>query len=182
MARTPSIMIPLGSTASTFNLPEPASGTNINCKEIIKDKGMLVMFICNHCPYVIHIEEALIQLGLDYADKDIGIAAINSNDVTNYPDDSPEKMALKQYPFYYLFDQSQSVAKAYDAACTPDFFLFNGERQCVYRGQFDDSRPQNNEPVTGKDLRQAMNALLNDEAITEPQKASLGCNIKWKAT
>ncbi|WP_257275224.1 MULTISPECIES: thioredoxin family protein [unclassified Endozoicomonas] len=180
MALTPSNMVALGSSAPDFELPEPSSGQSVSLQEVSKEKGVLVMFICNHCPYVIHIEDALVQLGKDYADRDLGIVAISANDAESYPDDAPENMALKSYPFPYLYDESQSVAKAYDAACTPDFFLFDVELKCVYRGQFDASRPGNDKPVTGRDLRSAMDAVLAGERVSENQSPSVGCNIKWK--
>ena len=142
------------------------------------------MFICNHCPFVIHVQDELVRLANDYIDKGIGFVAINSNDIENYPDDHPDKMkelALHlKYPFPYLFDESQSVAKAYDAACTPDFYLFDSELRCVYRGQLDDSRPQTDIPVNGRDIRNALNEVLSGEPIDPTQKPSLGCNIKWK--
>jgi len=169
MARTPSTMIDLGTEAPDFCLPEPATGKTV-CRDDFKGKkGLLVMFISNHCPYVKHIADELARFGREYQEKGLGIVAINANDVANYPDDSPEKMVeevrARGYTFPYLFDESQAVAKAYQAACTPDFFLFDSDFKLVYRGQFDDARPRNDEPVTGKDLRAA---------------PSLGCNIKWK--
>ncbi len=184
MARTPSTMIDLGTEAPDFCLPEPATGKTV-CRDDFKGKkGLLVMFISNHCPYVKHIADELARFGREYQEKGLGIVAINANDVANYPDDSPEKMVeevrARGYTFPYLFDESQEVAKAYQAACTPDFFLFDGDFKLVYRGQFDDARPRNDEPVTGKDLRAAADALLAGEPIPEDQKPSLGCNIKWK--
>ncbi len=184
MARTPSTMIDLGTEAPDFCLPESATGKAV-CRDDFKGKkGLLVMFISNHCPYVKHIADELARFGREYQEKGLGIVAINANDVANYPDDSPEKMVeevrARGYTFPYLFDESQEVAKAYQAACTPDFFLFDGDFKLVYRGQFDDARPRNDEPVTGKDLRAAADALLAGEPIPEDQKPSLGCNIKWK--
>ncbi len=184
MARTPSTMIDLGTEAPDFCLPEPATGKTV-CRDDFKGKkGLLVMFISNHCPYVKHIADELARFGRKFQEKGLGIVAINANDVANYPDDSPEKMVeevrARGYTFPYLFDESQEVAKAYQAACTPDFFLFDGDFKLVYRGQFDDARPRNDEPVTGKDLRAAAAALLAGEPIPEDQKPSLGCNIKWK--
>ena len=184
MARTPSTMIDLGTEAPDFCLPEPATGKTV-CRDDFKGKkGLLVMFISNHCPYVKHIADELARFGREYQEKGLGIVAINANDVANYPDDSPEKMVeevrARGYTFPYLFDESQEVAKAYQAACTPDFFLFDGDFKLVYRGQFDDARPRNDEPVTGKNLRAAADALLAGEPIPEDQKPSLGCNIKWK--
>ena len=180
MALTPSNMIELGFVAPGFSLLEPSTGQTLSLQDVKKEKGLLVMFICNHCPYVVHIQEALVELGKDYVDSELGIVAISANDASNYPDDGPEKMALKPYPFPYLYDETQSVAKAYQAACTPDFFLFSGELECVYRGQFDDSRPGNDIPVTGADLRAAMEAVLSGKHVPSEQKASIGCNIKWK--
>jgi len=184
MARTPSTMIDLGTEAPDFCLPEPATGKTV-CRDDFKGKkGLLVMFISNHCPYVKHIADELARFGREYQEKGLGIVAINANDVANYPDDSPEKMVeevrARGYTFPYLFDESQAVAKAYQAACTPDFFLFDSDFKLVYRGQFDDARPRNDEPVTGKDLRAAADALLAGQPIPEEQKPSLGCNIKWK--
>ncbi len=180
MALTPSNMIELGSPAAAFSLPEPRTGKQVNLNELNPEKGLLVMFICNHCPFVKHIETGLQQLGEDYRDSGIQIIAISSNDDIAHPADGPEAMALKTYPFPYLYDETQSVAKAYDAACTPDFFLFDAALKLVYRGQFDDSRPSNGLPVTGADLRAAMDLLLTGgEPLTE-QKPSIGCNIKWR--
>lgn len=181
MALTPSTMVDLGSIAPDFKLPDPRNGQTVALSDLAGDKGLLVMFICNHCPFVKHVEPGLIQLARDYADKGIDIIAISANDVVSHPDDSPEKMAQKDYPFPYLYDESQAVAKAYDAACTPDFFLFDGDRKLVYRGQFDDSRPGNGVPVTGADLRAAMDALLAGRQPSTDQKPSIGCNIKWRA-
>ena len=180
MALTPSNMIDLGFLAPDFALPEPRTGETVSLQDVRKGKGLLVMFICNHCPYVVHIEQALVALGRDYADSDLGIVAISANDAANYPQDAPERMALKPYGFPYLHDESQAVAKAYEAACTPDFFLFDGDLKCVYRGQFDGSRPGNDVPVTGADLRTAMDNLLAGKEVSTDQKPSIGCNIKWK--
>lgn len=180
MALTPSTMLSLGTAAPEFTLPEPKSGQSISLQQLAGEKGTLVMFICNHCPFVKHIESALIKLGEDYVQSGIGIIAVNSNDADNYPEDSPARMAEKAYPFPYLYDESQQVAKAYDAACTPDFFLFDGDLKLVYRGQFDDSRPGNSEPVTGKDLRDAMDAIGAGQDVSETQHPSIGCNIKWR--
>lgn len=184
MARTPSNMIELGTQAPDFSLLEPASNQTISRTDF-SGKPLLVVFICNHCPYVIQIREALAALGNEYQAKGVAVVAINSNDVENYVDDSPEKMIeevkLAGYEFPYLFDETQEVAKAYQAACTPDLYLFDQEHKLYYRGQFDDARPGNDQPVTGADLRAALDALLVDEAAPEVQKASLGCNIKWKA-
>jgi thiol-disulfide isomerase/thioredoxin len=144
----------------------------------------VVMFICNHCPFVKHVNDELVRLGNDYNDKGIGFVAISSNDVENYPDDSPGMMKIvaqeMEYPFPYLYDETQEVAKAYDAACTPDFYVFDKDLKLVYRGQLDDSRPGNDIPVTGKDLRSALNAVIDGKEVSDDQKPSLGCNIKWK--
>ena len=184
MARTPSTMQPLGTTAPDFTLPD-GNGAKHSLKSVCGEKGLLVIFMCNHCPFVIHIAEELARLGHDYPAKGVGIVAISSNDVEHYPQDAPDKMvetaAQWDLTFPYLFDETQDVAKAYDAACTPDFFLFDGDMTLVYRGQLDDSRPDSGIPVDGRDLRNAMNALIAGETIPSEQKPSLGCNIKWKA-
>ena len=184
MARTPSNMMPLGTVAPYFNLYDTASGKNMQIDECIKEKGLLVMFICNHCPFVVHVIDELISIGNDYLPKGIGMVAISSNDVENYPDDSPEKMRdlakLKDFPFPYMYDETQEIAKAYNAACTPDIFLFDKDKKCVYRGQIDNSRPGNDIPVTGKDLRDALENLISGKAINEIQYPGIGCNIKWK--
>jgi len=183
MARTESTMLELGTQAPDFNLPD-TNGNQVSLANFKDAKGMLVIFMCNHCPYVIHLRDALAELAKEYQAKGLAVVGINSNDASNYPDDSPEKMAeevaTQGYTFPYLYDESQAVAKAYMAACTPDFFLFDAEQKLVYRGQFDDSRPRNDEPVTGADLRAAIDALLNGTAIPVEQKPSMGCNIKWK--
>lgn len=183
MARTPSNMIPLGDIAPFFTLPEPLTGKEVALGDIRGEKGTLVMFICNHCPYVLHVIEEIVEITNDYGPKGIGIAAINSNDVESYPEDSPENMALfaEKYGFNfpYVFDETQEIAKYYDAACTPDLFLYDTEMRLVYRGQLDDSRPFNDKPVNGKDLRNALENLLKG-IPTENQKPGLGCNIKWK--
>lgn len=182
MAATESEMLDLGTTAPEFSLPDP-DGVMHSLGD--GKQAYLVMFICNHCPFVIHVREELAQLGRDYLSQAVSIVAINSNDITTHPGDSPEKMkeeaARCGYEFPYVFDESQDVAKAYRAACTPDFFLFDGDRKLVYRGQLDDSRPSNDIPVTGKDLRAALDAVLNGKPVAEQQKPSIGCNIKWSA-
>jgi peroxiredoxin len=182
MAMTPSTMLSLGTPAPAFNLPD-TTGKMISLADF-RGKPVLVMFICNHCPFVKHISAQLSQLGRDYQNRGVGIVAINANDVANYPDDSPVKMKeeVKKtgYTFPYLYDESQAVAKAYRAACTPDFFLFDTEHRLVYRGQLDDSRPGNALPVTGKDLRAALDAVLSGKDVPPDQKPSIGCNIKWK--
>lgn len=184
MARTPSTMLELGTTAPSFSLPEPLSGNTVSLQDFSTAKGLLVVFMCNHCPYVKHISAELARFARDYQPQGLAVIGINSNDVDNYPDDSPQKMAetaaAEGYGFPYLYDAEQTVAKAYRAACTPDFFLFDAAHQLVYRGQFDDSRPRNDEPVTGQDLRAAADALLAGKTIAGEQKPSLGCNIKWK--
>lgn len=180
MARTPSTMVELGSPAPDFNLLDPTTGKFVARDELRKAKGLLVIFMCNHCPFVKHILTGLQSLGNDYRNSDIGLVAISSNDVTHYPDDAPEKMPELNLGFPYLYDETQAVAKAYDAACTPDFFLYDGDLTLVYRGQFDGSRPGNPVPVTGEDLRRAMDCLINGEQIPLDQTPSLGCNIKWK--
>jgi thiol-disulfide isomerase/thioredoxin len=184
MARTPSNMMPLGTVAPDFNLYNPLTQKNVALQDVKSDIATVVMFICNHCPYVIHVQGELIKLANDYQAKGISFVAINSNDVVNYPDDSPEKMKevseKLEYPFPYIFDETQDVAKAYQAACTPDFFVFDKDLKCIYRGQLDDSRPHNNEPVNGKDIRAALDAVLAGKSVDSNQNASLGCNIKWK--
>lgn len=184
MARTPSTMLPLGTPAPDFSLPN-IDGRTVSLGDFKDAPALLVMFICNHCPFVKHVADELAKLGRDYQVKGAAIAAISSNDVANHPDDSPAKMkeeaASRGYTFPYLYDESQAVAKAYHAACTPDFFLFDKQRKLVYRGQLDDSRPQSGLPVTGRDLRHALDAVLAGKSVNPEQRASLGCNIKWKA-
>ena len=184
MARTPSTMLELGTNAPDFALLDPASGKTVALADFDARPALLVAFICNHCPYVKHLREAFAAFAKEYADKGLAVVAINSNDVENYPDDSPEKMVeevnTQGYVFPYLYDESQEVAKAYQAACTPDFFLFDKDRKLAYRGQFDESRPGNDAPVTGQDMRAAVDALLAGQAVPADQIASLGCNIKWK--
>jgi peroxiredoxin len=185
MSLTPSTMLDLGTPAPDFELPDVVSGETVSLEDFQDNKALLVTFICRHCPYVQHIKEELARLGQDYADADVGMVAISANDAANYPDDSPE--GLKEFAeaegltFPLLHDESQEVAKAYTAACTPDFFLFDADRKLVYRGQLDASRPGNNVPVTGEDLRAAIDAVLNDQPVPSDQKPSMGCNIKWKA-
>jgi len=184
MAAVKSTMLELGSKAPDFNLEDTISGNYFSLSGFIGNKALLVMFICNHCPYVKKIKKGLVEFASDYMPKGVGIVAISSNDAEKYPDDSPEKMREDAekfgYPFPYLFDESQEVAKEYQAACTPDFFLFDENHELVYRGQFDDSRPKNDVPVTGKDLREAADAILAGESVSEDQVPSIGCNIKWK--
>jgi len=183
MARTPSTMLDLGTPAPDFRLPDPA-GKVYGLADFAASPALLVVFMCNHCPYVKHVRSALATLAREMQPKGLAVVGINANDVAGYPDDSPEKMAEEiraaGYTFPYLYDETQAVAKAYRAACTPDFFLFDRDRKLAYRGQFDDSRPGNNIPVTGKDLWAAVEALLAGRPIAPDQKASIGCNIKWK--
>ena len=184
MARTPSTMVALGTRAPDFTLPDTVSGKELSLETLRGKVATVIMFICNHCPFVKHVNAELVNLSNDYQKKDIGFIAISSNDVMNYPDDSPELMAqlAKQlkYPFPYLYDETQKVARAYDAACTPDFFIYDENLKLVYRGQLDDSRPGNEIPVTGKDIRNALESLLNGRAVSEFQRPSIGCNIKWR--
>lgn len=177
-------MLPLGTQAPNFTLEDVISGQPFSLIKQSPSKATVIMFICNHCPYVKHVAPELTKLANDYQNKGISFIAINSNDVQNYPDDSPENMKktaqANHYPFPYLFDETQEVAKAYHAACTPDFFVFNKDMQLEYRGQLDDSRPGNNLPVNGQSLREALDAILNSKNVSPEQKPSLGCNIKWK--
>ena len=186
MARTPSNMLDLGTKAPNFTLPNAIDAKVYSFSDVQGKRGTVVMFICNHCPYVMHVFDGIASLANDYMKQGFGFVAISSNDVENYPDDSPElmkKTAEEQgFNFPYLYDESQDVAKAFDAACTPDFYLFNAEMSLVYRGQMDNSRPKNNIPVTGNDLRAALDALLTGTPIDSLQKPSLGCNIKWKVS
>ena len=185
MVKTLSNMIELGTTAPNFTLLDVVSDKQINLKNHKGDIATVIMFICNHCPFVKHVNEQLTQLASYYMAKGIQFIAINSNDVNNYPDDSPVNMikAAKQqnYPFVYLFDETQEVAQAYKAACTPDFYVFDKALSLVYRGQLDDSRPGNDIPCDGSSIRQTLDHLLNDESVQQDQKPSIGCNIKWKS-
>ncbi|MBN1301792.1 MAG: thioredoxin family protein [Melioribacteraceae bacterium] len=184
MANTPSNMIPLGTVAPDFRLFDTVSGTEKSLSEIQAESATVIMFLCNHCPFVKHITRGLVKIVEEYASEKISFAGISSNDVVNYPEDSPEKMRTTAekvgYSFPYLYDETQEVAKAYDAACTPDFYVFDNNLKLVYRGQMDDSRPGNGVEVTGKDLRNALDCILNGEEINPDQKPSMGCNIKWK--
>jgi peroxiredoxin len=184
MVKTPSRMLPLGTEAPAFSLPEPKTGNTVSLSDFADEPALLVMFLCNHCPFVKHVREGLAAMTKEYAEKGVGIVGINANNPETHPDDSPEKMVEEAadagYGFPYLFDESQEVAKAYRAACTPDFFLFDGDRKLVYRGQMDGSRPGNDVPVTGADLRAAMDAVLEGRPVPEDQTPSVGCNIKWK--
>lgn len=186
MAKTPSNMLPLGTSAPGFILPDTVSGTEKSFESVAGSKATVVMFICNHCPFVIHVNAELVRLARRYTAEGIGFVAISSNDVENYPQDRPEKMGETAvclgYPFPYLYDEDQSVARAYDAACTPDFYLFDAGHRLVYRGRLDDSTPGNAQPVTGADLRAAIDALLSGRAQDPDQQPSVGCNIKWKSS
>ena len=183
MALTLSTMLPLGSKAPDFNLPD-TTGKSVSLDDFKATPALLVIFLCNHCPYVKHIRRELAALAKEYQAKGVAVVGISSNDIISHPDDSPEKMALEKaevgYTFPYLYDESQQVALAYQAACTPDFYLFDHRQSLVYRGQLDPSRPGNNIPVTAQDLRAALDALLSGAPIPALQKPSLGCNIKWK--
>lgn len=184
MVLTASTMLPLGTTAPHFQLPDVTSGELITLETFRDRKALLVIFLCQHCPFVKHVQSELAQIGQDYSENGLGIVAISANDIASYPDDSPEN--LKQmatdlnFGFPVCYDATQDVAKRYTAACTPDFFLFDSDRNLVYRGQLDDSRPSNEIPVTGQDLRTALNAVLSNQAVDSNQKPSIGCNIKWK--
>ncbi|MGA2445423.1 MAG: thioredoxin family protein [Opitutaceae bacterium] len=184
MALTPSTMLPWGTLAPDFRLPDAVSGRMVALADFAKNPALVVMFICNHCPYVQHIRAGLAAFGRDYQPKGVGVVALSANDVADYPEDSPAKMKAEAkaagYTFPYLFDETQAVAKAYRAACTPDLYVFDRSRKLVYRGQFDDSRPGNGRPVTGADLRAACDAVLAGRAPAADQKPSIGCNIKWK--
>jgi len=186
MARTPSNMIALGTALPAFNLPDTVSGKNISDEDLKGAKASGIMFICNHCPFVKHVNKELVRLANDYIPKGIKFIAISSNDVVNYPEDAPDKMkeTAKQlgYPFPYLYDESQNTARAFDAACTPDFYIFNAVGKLVYRGQLDDSRPSLDIPVTGKDIRAALDNILVGKSVSDFQRPSIGCNIKWKSS
>ncbi len=184
MARTESTMLPLGTSAPAFSLPDVVSGETLTLETFKGKAGLLVMFICRHCPFVIHVREELIRLGKDYIPQNLGMIAISANDAANYPDDAPDKLKemaeTLKFPFPLAYDESQAVAKAYRAACTPDFFLFDQEFKLVYRGQLDDARPGNDQPVNGQDLRAAIATMLSGKSLSSDQKPSIGCNIKWK--
>ena len=183
MVRTPSTMLPLGTPAPGFSLLN-VDATTVSLADFSGTPALLVIFMCNHCPYVIHIADHLAALAQEYMPRGVSVVGINSNDVASHPADSPEQMVAEAedrgYAFPYLFDETQEVAKAYRAACTPDFFLFDGDQKLVYRGQLDSSRPGNDLPVTGKDLREALDAVLSGKPPVDNQTPSLGCNIKWK--
>jgi thiol-disulfide isomerase/thioredoxin len=184
MAETPSKMVPLGMPAPDFRLPDSVTGKLMSLAELKSGIATVIMFICNHCPYVKHINDILVELTNEYIGKGISFIAINSNDIVNYPEDSFEKMKLYAerlgYKFPYLLDETQEVAKEYDAACTPDIYVYDKNLKLVYRGQFDDSRPGNGKPVTGKDLRKALDYIIDEKYLDFPQIPSVGCNIKWK--
>jgi len=184
MVLTPSTMLPLGTKAPDFSLPDAVSGKTVSLNDFADAKALLVAFICNHCPFVKHVADGFARLAKDYQAKGTAVVAVNSNDVSSHPDDAPEKMKEEAggrgYTFPYLFDETQHVAKAYKAACTPDFYVFDGDRSLVYRGQMDASRPDSGIPVTGQDLRAALDATLDGRQTAFDQKPSIGCNIKWK--
>lgn len=184
MARTTSTMLPLGTPAPDFQLPDVVSGETISLATFAGKKALLVIFLCRHCPFVKHIQTELAQLGKDYVDQEVGIVAISANDATKYPDDAPEHLKAfaqdLELEFPLVYDESQETAKLYTAACTPDFFLFDSTLHLVYRGQLDESRPSNGLPVTGQDLRAAISAVLEARPVNPDQKPSIGCNIKWK--
>jgi len=184
MALTPSSMLPLGTKAPYFQLLDTLSKTTLRFTDCKGKRGTVVMFICNHCPYVIHVNDEIIRLANDYRILGFGFVAISSNDVENYPQDHPDKMwemgRKLNYPFPYLYDPTQEVAKAYDAACTPDFYVFDEADELFYRGQLDDSRPKNGIPVSGRSLREALDAIMNNQTPPKHQKPSMGCSIKWK--
>ncbi len=184
MAAVPSNMLPLGTIAPDFELPDTISGQAFNLASLQSDVATVIMFICNHCPYVKHVNRGLVDLATAYQEQGVAFVAISSNDVEAYPADAPEKMkevaAELGYPFPYLYDEDQSVARTYQAACTPDFYIFDADMKLAYRGQLDSSRPRNDIPVTGEDVRAALDAILAGQPVSEKQRPSLGCNIKWK--
>jgi len=183
MVRTPSTLLPLGTEAEDFSLTN-VDGQTLSFADVAGERGTVLMFICNHCPFVKHVANELAAIGYEYMPKGVGMVAINSNDVAAHPADSPEQMIHESeqrgYSFPYLFDETQEVAKTYGAACTPDFYLFDGNHKLVYRGQLDGSRPDSGVPVTGEDLRKAIDALLESRPLPQPQHPSIGCNIKWR--
>ncbi len=184
MTSVPSNMLPLGTKAPTFELPDVVSGTRLRLASLQSDKATVIMFICNHCPYVKHVNKGMVELAHDYQARGVAFVAISANDITAFPEDASERMQVvareQGYPFPYLYDEDQIVAKAYEAACTPDFYLFDGDMTLVYRGQFDGSRPRNDIPVTGADIRAALEAVLAGQPVSPEQRPSIGCNIKWK--
>ena len=184
MAKTPSNMVSLGTIAPEFNLPDVTSDKIVSLNSLKGEKGTLIMFICNHCPYVKHVNNTIVELANKFQSEKVNFIAISSNDVENYPDDSPELMKINafeyNFSFPYLYDESQEIAKKYDAACTPDFSVFNADMKCIYRGQLDGSRPGNDVECNGEDLRKVLDLMLNNLSINFEQKPSIGCNIKWK--
>jgi thiol-disulfide isomerase/thioredoxin len=184
MARTPSVMTPLGKKAADFILPDTISGVELSLLEMKGRVATVIMFICNHCPFVKHVNPQLVKLANDYKNKGISFIAISSNDVAGYPEDGPEQMKRVaeqlKYPFPYLYDATQEVAKIYEAACTPDFFIYDADMILAYRGQLDDSRPGNGKPLTGADIRNALDHLIKGQPVSEDQKPSIGCSIKWR--
>ena len=181
---TLSTMLPLGTQAPELDLKDVATGASVSLQNFVHKKGLLVIFMCRHCPYVKHVQKEIAKIGSDYKDSELGIVGISSNDPAAYPEDAPESLAEQarelNFTFPYCFDETQSIGRAYHAACTPDFFLFDSDRKLVYRGQLDDSRPSNSEPVDGHSLRAAIEAVLNDKEVDKNQKPSMGCSIKWK--
>lgn len=184
MVLTPSNMLPLGTVAPDFSLLDTVSGETMSVSDLRSDTATVIMFICNHCPYVVHVNEELVRMAHEYGTRGVSFVAISSNDVQEYPQDGPDKMRVHAaevgYPFPYLYDETQSVARAYQAACTPDFFVFDGDLRLVYRGRLDGSTPGNDVPLTGADLRAALDAVIQGRAVSEDQQPSMGCNIKWK--
>jgi peroxiredoxin len=185
MVATPSNMLELGTPAADFHLPDTVSGKSISLNTFKGKKALLVMFLSRHCPFVQHVKDELARIGRDYGKRGVGIVAVSANDIANYPDDAPEHLkemaGQTGFSFPFCYDESQDTARAYRAACTPDFFVFDQERKLVYRGQLDDSRPGNQNPVTGRDLRAALDAVLAGQPVPREQKPSIGCNIKWKS-
>ncbi len=184
MSLTQSTMLSLGTEAPNFHLKDVVSSNYYSLDDLASSQATVIMFICNHCPFVIHVNQGLVQLANDYKSKGVAFIAISSNDVETHPEDSPDKMRIVakvlKYPFPYLYDKRQEVAKAYDAACTPDFYIFGKDRKLAYRGRLDESRPGNGIPVTGKDMRAALDQIIDGQSVPEPQYPSAGCNIKWK--
>jgi thiol-disulfide isomerase/thioredoxin len=184
MASTPSIMVPLKTKAVDFKLFDTISKSFKSLNELKSDRATIIVFICNHCPYVLHIKDELVRVANEYIPMGVSFIAISSNDIQQYPEDGPQKMSdfavQNNFPFPYLYDETQETAKAYDAQCTPDFFVYNDKMALAYRGQFDDSRPKNDIPITGRDLTDALDAILRHDEVNPIQKPSIGCNIKWK--
>ena len=178
-------MLDLGTKAPAFELPDTTTGQSVNLNDIVSDVATVVMFLCNHCPYVIHVNSEIVRVAKDYQARGVAFVGISSNDVLNYPQDGPDQMKVlaeqEGYTFPYLYDETQEVARAYDAACTPDFYVFDGDQKLVYRGRLDDSRPGNSNPLSGRDLRDALDAVIGGQPVTDRQYPSGGCNIKWKS-